>query len=302
MTTFNSSSVNARHNRPSTTGRTLLEFHYLKNGVYADPYKVHSVNIFALGTSGNADEFLDLSAGSTLYGLVASSMEASGKSMMVFSGNAAESAYVDAVTASSIYKKETGKYGVVLKPGLQWVQLTTGSHASPNTYDSSTVGRYFDIWTVQDQNGGGKVTYIHEFELFDDTIISLNEPLMVETRQKLSQKYINKNSKVDLQITTDHTVTNRNVSESIKNIFTDSVINNAAIRIIKYKDDVSTGLPYTEIQAWTSTGVSITSGDTVLYSWDTSDSAVGVGTYEVQTSSVILGQNILSDKFTLVVR
>lgn len=302
MTTFNSISVNARHNRPSTTGRTLLELQYLKNGVYTDPYKILSVNIFALGTSGNADEFLDLSAGSTLYGLVASSMEASGKSMMVFSGMANESAYADEVTASSIHKKDTGKYGVVLKPGLKWVELTTGNHGSPNTYDSSTVGKYFDIWTVQDQDGGGKVTYIHEFELFDDTIISLNEPLMVDTRQKLSQKYINKNSKVDLQITTDHTVTNRNVSESIKNIFTDSVINNAAIRIIKYKDDVNTGLPYKQIQAWTTAGVSITSGDTILYSWDTSDSDIGVGTYEVQTSSVILGQNILSDKFTLVVR
>jgi hypothetical protein len=229
-------------------------------------------------------------------------MEASGKTLMTFSGNAAESAYTDAVTTSSIFKKETGKYAVVLKPGLTWVELTNGSHASPNTYDSSTVGKYFDIWTVQDQNGGAKVTYVHEFSLFDDTIISLSEPLMVDTRQKLVQKYINKNSKVDLQITTDHTVTNRNISEDIKNIFTESILNNAAIRIIKYKDDRTTGAPYSEIQAWTSTGVSINSADTILYNWDTADSDVTTGTYEVQTSSTLLGQNVMSDKFTVVVR
>ena len=302
MTTFNSSSVNARHNRPSTTGRTLLEFHYLKNGEYTDPYNVRSVNIFPVGTSGTGDEYLDLSAGSTLYGLVPSSMEASGKTLMAFSGNANESAYEDAVTTSSIFKKSTGKYAVVLKPGLKWVELTNGNHASPNTYNSSAVGKYFDIWTVQDQENGALVTFVHSFELFDDTIISLSEPLMVDTRQKLVQKYINKNSKVDLQITTDHTVTNRNVTEEIKNIFTDAVLNNAAIRIIKYKDDRTTGLPFTEIQGWTSDGVTINSADTILYTWDTSASDVTTGTYEVQTSSTLLGQRVMSDKFTVVVR
>ena len=302
MTTFNSSSVTARFNRPSTTGRTLLEFQYLKNGAYADPYKVETCHIFPLGTSGTGDEYLDLSANSSNYGLVASSMEASGKSLMVFSGNAAESAYVDAVTTSSIFKKSTGKYAVVLKPGLKWVELTTGSHASPNTYNSSSVGKYFDIWTVQDQENGQRVTFVHSFELFDDTIISLTEPMMVTTRQKLVQKHINKNAKIDLQIMTDHTVTNANITEEIKNIFTNAVLDNAAIRIIKYKDDMTTGSPFTEIQAWTSTGVTVNSNDTILYTWDTASSDVTTGTYEVQTSSTLLGQNVMSDKFTLVVR
>ena len=65
---------------------------------------------------------------------------------------------------------------------------------------------------------------------------------------------------------------------------------------------MTTGSPYTEIQAWTSTGVTVNSNDTILYTWDTASSDVTTGTYEVQTSSTLLGQNVMSDKFTLVVR
>jgi hypothetical protein len=123
---------------------------------------------------------------------------------------------------------------------------------------------------------------------------------MITTRQRLAQKYINKNAKIDLHITSEHTVNNTNITPEVKNIFNSTILDNAAIRIIKLKDDTSTGTPYEETLAWTSTGVSVNSEDTIIYNWNTS--AVEVGTYQLQVSSTFLDQNIFSDKFNLVVR
>lgn len=294
MASFNNFPVTARFNRPSPTDKTLLEFLYLKNGSYSNPASVQSVHIFKDTGNGTADNWLDLSANSPTYGLVASSMDSS--ALVIYQGEESESSYAD-TASSSIYSRGTGSYAVVLEDGINWELPEDGSL---QIYDNSgTVSqKYWDIWTVVDN--GVSSTYVHQFELFNDNIISLTEPLMVTTRQRLVQKYINKNSKADLHITAEHTVNNTNITPEVKNIFNSTILENAGIRIIKLKDDTSTGLPYEEIQAWTSTGVTVNSDDTVIYNWDTTN--MEVGTYELQTSSTFLNQTVLSDKFNLVVR
>ena len=292
MATFNSSSVTLRFNRPSPTGKTLLEFHYLKGGAYQDPYEVSSVHIFKDTNAGDSSNWLDSSATSDRYGLILSSLEVS--AVALFKVQAAESAYV--AGSNKIFKSSTGKFGVVLEEGMGWTDV----NASSRTFTNAPAAKYWDVWTVRDISGGSFSTYIHSFELFEDSIISLTEPLMVTTSQRLVQKYINKNSKTDLHITSQHTVTNSNVTSEVKNIFNNTILNNAAIRIIKLKDDTSTGAPYDEVLSWTSTGVTVNSEDTIIYNWDTATQAVG--TYELQVSSTFLNQNVMSDKFNLVVR
>jgi hypothetical protein len=297
MTTFDTTgTVTARFNRPSPTDRTLLEFMYLKNGTFSDPTSIKSVHIFKDTNSGSADNYLDLSAGSASYGLVASSLNAS--ALIVFSGTADESTY-NGAPAGKVFKRSTGKYAVLLEDAIPWVDV---DDATPQTYYTSstnlTATKYWDIWTVIDN--GASSTYVHSFEFFNDNIISLTEPLMVTTSQRLVQKYLNKNSKVDLHVTSSHTVNNTNITPEVKNIFNSTILNNAAIRIIKLKEDTSTGVPYEETLAWTSTGVSVNSDDTIIYNWDTAGE--DVGTYELQVSSTFLNQNILSEKFNLVVR
>jgi hypothetical protein len=292
MATFNDIPVTLRFNRPSPTGKTLLEFQYLKGGVYQNPNEIQSVHIFRDTNLGDSSNWLDLSAGSTTYGLIADSLQVS--AVAAFTFQEGESGYT--VGENSIYERSTGKYAVVLEEGMSWVDASSNAR----TFSNAPAGKYWDIWTVRDIALGDLVTYIHSFELFEDSIISLTEPLMVTTSQRLVQKYINKNSKTDLHITSSHTVTNSNITPEVKNIFNNTILDNAAIRIIKLKDDTSTGTPYEEVLAWTSTGVIVNSDDTIIYGWDTADQAVG--TYELQVSSTFLNQNVMSDKFNLVVR
>ena len=297
MTTFDTTgTVTARFNRPSPTSRTLLEFMYVKNGTYTDPTSIKSVHIFKDTNLESSDNWLDLSSASTTYGLVAASSNAS--ALIVFSGTQDEADY-NATPSGVVFKRATGKYAVVLEDEIPWFDASTG--AAKTYYTSSTdltVGKYWDIWTVVDNSTSS--TYIHSFELFNDNIITISEPLLITTRQRLVQKYVNKNAKLDLHITSEHTVNNTNITPEIKNVFNSTILDNAAIRIIKLKDDTSTGTPYEETLAWTSTGVSVNSDDTIIYNWDTLGAEVG--TYQLQVSSTFLDQNIISDKFNLVVR
>ena len=292
MATFNNIPVTLRFNRPSPTGKTLLEFQYLKGGVYTDPYEIVSVHIFQDINLEDSSNWLDLSANSPTYGLIADSLQVS--ALAKFEVSSLESNY--AAGNNRIFKSEVGKYSVVLEEAMAW----TDASSVARTFTNAPAAKYWDIWTVRDIVGGALTTYVHQFELFFDSIISLTEPLMVTTSQRLVQKYINKNSKTDLHITSSHTVTNSNITPEVKNIFNNTILNNAAIRIIKLKDDTSTGAPYEEVVAWTSTGVLVNSDDTIIYGWDTI--ARDVGIYELQVSSTFLDQNIMSDKFNLVVR
>tara|TARA_R110002167_G_scaffold204332_1_gene408362 strand:- start:12 stop:905 length:894 start_codon:yes stop_codon:yes gene_type:complete len=297
MTTFDTNyTVTARFNRPSPTDKTMLEFMYLKNGTYTDPGTVRSVHIFKDTQYGVADNWLDLSATSDRYGLVATASNAS--ALIVFSGTAVESSYNDN-PSPKVFKRSDGRFAIILEDIIPWFDADDGSAKTYYTSSTSLItGKYWDIWTIEDN--GTSSTYVHSFEFFNDNVISLTEPLMVTTSQRLVQKYINKNSKTDLHITSEHTVNNSNITPEVKNIFNSTILNNAAIRIIKLKDDTSTGAPYEEIQSWTSTGVNINSDDTIIYNWNTV--AQEVGTYELQVSSTFLNQNIMSDKFNLVVR
>ena len=89
---------------------------------------------------------------------------------------------------------------------------------------------------------------------------------------------------------------------SIKNIFKDGVLDNAAIRIVKLNDDSSQGLPFTLIHDWDDTRFSIgtDSADTITYNWDTDP--LPVGTYQVQASSMVFDNKVISDKFNVILR
>ena len=125
---------------------------------------------------------------------------------------------------------------------------------------------------------------------------------MVNTRQSLTQKYINRGSLEKLQIKTDYVVVNRNVGQDVKNIFKDGILENAAIRIIKVSDQTSTGLPFQLIKDWSETkpAIQTDSADTIMYNWETS--GLQTGTYQVQASSTVLDGRVMSDQFHVVLR
>jgi len=61
----------------------------------------------------------------------------------------------------------------------------------------------------------------------------------------------------------------------------------------------TTGL-LTDIVAWTSTGVNVSSESTILYTWDTS--ALEKGDYIVEVKYTLLEQTFYSEEFSLVLR
>ena len=306
MVKLNNHSVTPRHNRPGVDGVTYLEFFYIRNGQYADPYHVSSVHVFKDINKGDSSNWVDAVADSPTEGLIAASAQPSAK--MIFTPSSSSRYGVDPVaysttnfnndvsSASGIYRIKEGHYAVALKYGA----IFSGTYLDANkTATASGVGAYWDMWAVKDTESSDPKLYINRFELFENNTFVVTEALLLTTKHKLVQKYINKTSTTRLQFQTSHTVNNRAVSQELKSMFNQSVVDNAAIRIIKIKDDRSTGVGYEEIVPWDS-NVAINSDDTISYAWNTSGAEVGV--YELQVSSSILDQNVLSDKFSLAVR
>jgi hypothetical protein len=335
MALLNDITVIPRWERPSPTDDVYLEMFYMKGGTLSDVYALSSVYVFKDTDNGNSAVWLgtgsEWPAGRN--GLVASSYYRLGPQMvfnnilfnsdsgamekshitnpdddqfLVTNFKAADpNSWQNTNSASGIFRIGAGHYGVVLRPGVEyqnWDSIPDGS-LSANT--ASSVTSYFDIWTVQDTAESTPRTIIHSFTLEGaghSNVVTLTEPLMVNTRQSLAQKYINRGSLEKLQIKTDYVVVNRNVGQDVKNIFKDGILENAAIRIIKVSDQTSTGLPFQLIKDWSETkpAIQTDSADTIMYNWETS--GLQTGTYQIQASSTVLDGRVMSDQFHVVLR
>jgi hypothetical protein len=218
--------------------------------------------------------------------------------------------YTPATTASGIYKLGTGQYSVVLDGGLNLVGRYLNT-AVPNQASATTT--YIDVWTVKMFAGSEYAVYINEFKLFDDTLFTTTQPLLVTTTNKLRNKNVKLGSKIDLTISTEFNIGNKDIDSSIKNIFKDSVITNPAIQIVKLNDDYT--LPARVVVssfANTSSLVDVTSDNSILFSWNTENlytlPAIAAGTfgpltgvYQIQTKYNVLNQTIFSDYLNLIV-
>jgi len=317
----------------------LLELYNSKNGKLADPYSVCSVHIFPDVTNGDSSYWLDQDSTSETYGLVdveKASMQATmifcsssfvydtpntpgfenpadpdaeGFSELLFDPN-------DPKTASGIFKLGEGHLGVALLKDAPLAGAWSCEECLyPSTHDpdwpgpwytnnTDQVRKYFDIWTVRTGTGPKVTTYIHSFEITTGGNLSFTEPLLVHTQHSLVQKYVNNNSIVKLQVNTEHTVTNSNISEEVKNLFNDSVITKCAMRIIRLADSATEAIPFEIIKDWEETrpDIGIDSDDTVTYIWDTTEVNAVPGTYQVQIESEVFDQTVRSDPATLILR
>lgn len=320
---FNGISVVPRRNRPSTEDKVKLDLFYIQNGSFVDPYLVSSVTIlkdttassaeFPYVSNGLPDKFIDLEASSTNYGLlnnlVGSSLvfNFSGTDLLtpsVFTG--------DTSSVSGIYRSEAdtvGRFSVFLVPGASGLNFSGGVVSIPTS--GLQTGNYFDIWTIQHSNGGGVKTYIQQFSLYQNNIIALDEPLLIQTQTRLAPTKIPYGSKVNLKFTNEISIINRNIPEAIKNIFRDSVIQNAAVRIAKINDDAAFNSQY-EVSSFANTSglCQITSTDDVILLFDTTNllslsNNQGFGSmrgiYQVELKFTLLTETIYSSRFFIKV-
>lgn len=333
---INSISVVPRKNRPTTLGKSALEFYYVKNGAYADPYEVCSVVLVRdqvasstyLDTIANGDPevFLDYNASSTRYGQLASGIvsqvdmrwrnldltvvvggEADGEISYEHVVDPASAQFNptnyagDIYSSSGIFRIKEGHYAVVLQPDGRYVSsewnLATGNEysASANaTQSASAAGRYFDIWTVTDGPGTPAKTYINQVQLYNDTIMGIAEPLLVTSKNSLVQKYVTPGSKILLKIRTEISLNDKDSSKDIRNIFNESVIQDAQIQIRMFNETEGAWAVHTN---WTDVD-NITSSDTIVHSATFNV----VGRYEVQVKYDLMDEILYSDRFNLICR
>jgi len=298
-----------RHNRPNTSQRVGLRAIFVNDGVFQDPYEISSVSIFAASANVSPCSVL----GSD--GLISSSItplmsfEASGATL-TSSENFNASKYIPVPTASGIYKNSDGDFVTVLDGSLS---LSGEYNEVPIANSASSVQEYLDVWTVRMINGSNYQTFINEFKLFDDTFFTLTQPLLLKTRNSLSPKRVKLDSKIDLKVTTEITVENKDIDDGIVNIFKDSVITSASMEVVKLNEDPNLPSRVTVSSfADTSATVGVTSDNTLVLNWDTSllatHAGVAAGTfgnlrgaYTVQVKYTILNQTILSPLFNLIV-
>ena len=327
---INNITVVPRKNRPTVLGKTALEFFYIKNGVYADPYQVCSVCLFPdtvasstyheTITNGDPDKYLDYFASSSRYGNVASGSisavdmkwrnlsyddDPEGTRAHVSFPSATEfdtSNYAgDVSSASGIFRVKEGHFVTVLQPGGLYVsslyEVDTGYEFASSgvaTQSASAAGKFYDIWVIVDHEGAPPKAYLNTVSLFSDTIMGLAEPLMVTSKNQLVQKYVNVNSTLNLKVRTDISLNDKNIPVDIRSIFNDSVIQDAEIRIRIFDENEK---QWSVEQDWTSVD-NVTSSDTMMYS----HGFVYTGRYEVQVRYDLMDEKIYSDKFGLICR
>jgi len=336
---LNGVELTERFNRPSVTGKVALRAMFLNDGQYQDPYDVSACTIFTklsnaspdsiigtdgliksgqatdtilmnFGVSGNYDngEPHDGTPGRTTSEnpTWVSSVAATGPDSFVTDGYFAHS------QASGIYKAGTGQYVAVLDGGIDlsggynmhfpfWGGFTVANGAS-------SVQDYVDVWTVKMTATSEYQLFINEFRLEDDAWVSLTQPLLLSTSNRLVNKHVNWGSTINLKITTDLTVQNRDLDSSVRNIIESYGIDNATVQIDKINDvSPGGGIPPRETVLVGGTAVNeITSDNTMVYSFNTNSIPSNLlggrsGTFAIKATYTFLGETIVTPPFYFTV-
>lgn len=304
--------VNDRSSNPPILSKVGLRVLFMQDGEYFDPYQISAVSIFKESTNFSPSTILNSDE------LIASSV--SGLVLMNFANSSADTtnacfnASNYSAGASGIYKLSTGQYVVVLdginnQSGV--LNLINPATVIKNT--ASAVGDYIDVWTIRMVAGSELETIFNYFKLTRGNFYTLTEPIMFRSRSRLINNSIVLGSKVDIKIANELTIENANISEEIKNTIKDSVIKSASIEIVKLNDEINIPSRVTVSSfADTSALTNITTGDTILFTWDTDllkthpQALQGnfgniKGTYSIQAKYVIFNERIISPLMHLTV-
>lgn len=300
-----------RHNRPTVLQKVALRAFFINDGEYYDPYDISGVTIFEKSANFSPSTVLNSNLISSSVDTSIIKMHFAGSGVAGANGGALDpTKYVNTnAAASSIYRLGVGEYVCV----LDLTKSTSGFYDfhSKNTViqnSASSVTDYIDCWTIQFVKDSAYQTLINEFSLYNDTFFTVTQPLIFATRNNLVNKHLTLSSIETLKVQTDITIQNRNIDSSIRNIFKDSAITSAMVKIEKVNED-STTLPATvEISGFSDTSglIDITSDNTILLRFDTTKLATHprlasfgglTGTYRLIVKYTLLNDTIISKPF-----
>ena len=311
---LNGVEVVERHNRPGNLSRVLLRANFISNGAYKDPYDISAVTLHTRASNTAPSGILVTSS------QVVDESYLSGDSLKFRwspSGTAGtiddclDSAQYTAggLTTSSVFKLGTGQFGVVLDGVAIVSSLNINGDLIRNT--ASGAGTYIDVWTVKMAEESDWQVFINNVELFQDNFTVTTEPIMVRTKNKLIPNEVRLGEVVDLKVTTEVNVMNKNIDQTIKNTFTQSLVDDPKFLIKKHNED--SNLPsWVDVSGFEDTSgfITTTSDNTMVMSFDTSvltsgaitNLGAGRGTYSVEAKYNVLSETIISPMMYFTVR
>ena len=316
---INSYTIVDRNNRPNISQRVGLRTFFINDGAYVDPYEISSVLLFKESDTLTPKTVIgaeNLVSSTPLMAFAASSLTAAPQTITVGDvGSSAfdPSSYTPATNASGIYRIKTGEYVVVLDETLDLSGWDYTNSTMVAASSLSSVGNYVDLWTVKLDAASKYQVITNRFNLHEDTFFAITEPLLITTSNNLINKHVRLGEKVDLKITTETTLQNGTIDQSIQNIFKDSVITGGMVEIKKVNRDTNYDGPFT-VKSFAATDglVDVTKDNTLILSWDTSElntlaafvaGTFGsiTGTYSVQVKYNLMNELIISPLFYLTV-
>ena len=326
---LNTTNLIDRYSRPSVGSKVAIRTQFLNNGAYFDPYDVSACTIFQRLANASPSSVLEpssqiiktgLSMGPTgvvmNFGISGDPTNGNGHDGSPFGSNSPRvtsnnlnsntwfPAYTPGTNASGIFRVSSGDYVCVLDGEMS----LSGGYDLNYPYQkgevvensASAVTEYIDVWTVKLFSHSDYQVFINNFTLYNDTFITLTEPLLLTTSNRLSTKHINVGSQATLQdlvITTEITVNNKNLTESVKNIIQDYGIVNPKISINRVVN--GTAVPTSVNFATVNTDIRVTSDNTIIYPFG--GTAAVPGTYVVDVYYDFLNQKIKSQPMYFVV-
>ena len=212
----------------------------------------------------------------------------------------------DAKCLSGVYRVKQGEYMCVLD-GTQTQQGPYTFYGSSVliTNSASSVGNFIDCWTIKFANGADYQTLTNNFQLYNDTFFTTTQPVILAARNKLINKHLTLNSIENLKVTTDITIQNNDLDDSIKNIFKESAITSAMMKIEKINEDAVALPSHVNVSGYSDTSslVDITSDNTIIFKFDTTTLATHpnvanfaglTGAYRVVVKYNLLNETLVS--------
>jgi hypothetical protein len=304
--------ANDRNNNPPQLSKVGLQVFFMQDGKYQDPYQISSVSIFKASNTYSPETILNTDE------LIASSV--SSLILMNFANSSADTsnpafnASNCAAGASGIYRLGPGQYAVLLDGTVsQSGVINLYGMNTPIKNSVSNVGDYVDVWTVKMVQDSELETIFNYFTLTRGNFFTITEPILFRSRTRLLNNSVILGSKVDLKIDTEITVENKNISEEIKNVILESVIQSPSIEIYKLNDELNLPSRVTvSSYSDTSSLTTVNSGDTIVFNWDTEhlkthpQAIMGnfggiVGMYAIQVKYNLFNQRIISPLMHLTV-
>lgn len=304
-----------RHNRAGVLEKVGLRVFFINNGEYFDPYDISGVTIFKELANTSPSSVIN-----TDTALLSSSISSS-LILMHFGASANDSGAAlypssynpnsNAASTSGIYRVGTGEYIVVLAPDTSGRYNFFGSSLVVEN-GASSVDDYIDVWTVKFFSNSDYQCLVNDFHLYRDTIFTVTQPLLLTASNRLVNKNLKLDSKIDLKVTTDVNIENRDIDQSTKNVFRDSAVVSAMFKIEKINEDTMALPSRVEVSGFSQTSslVDITSDNTMVFSFDTTKLATHpsvanfaglTGTYCLTCKYNLLNQTIVSQPMYFII-